>query len=48
MNEYKMTLLAKVAHDVRNPINSMDYLISETIDMMFERVLNMEIIKNNL
>lgn len=30
MNEYKMNLLAKVAHDVRNPINSMNYLISET------------------
>jgi len=48
MNEYKMNLLAKVAHDVRNPINSMNYQISETIDMLFERILNMEAIKNNL
>ena len=30
MNEYKMNLLAKVAHDVRNPINTMSYLIEET------------------
>ena len=30
MNEYKLNLLAKVANDVRNPINSISYLISET------------------
>ena len=29
-----MDLLAKVTHDVRNPINSINYLISEIKEML--------------
>ena len=31
MDEYKTNLLAKVAHDIRNPINSMNFLIEESL-----------------
>ena len=34
MNEYKTNLLAKVAHDVRNPISSINYLIEETMEIV--------------
>ena len=40
MDEYKTNLLAKVAHDIRNPISSMDYLIKETIELNPHSSLN--------
>ena len=40
MNEYKMNLLAKVAHDVRNPISTMTYLISEAKEILESREID--------
>ena len=48
MNEYKMNLLAKVAHDVRNPINSMNYLISESREMLLSQEIDYYNIEQNL
>ena len=43
-----MDLLAKVAHDIRNPINSMNYLITETKELLHEKEKKFSTIKNNL